>query len=420
MPGELQAQVRSFSMTTLNRPEFRDFSTVAFGGSLGYTTPQFKGLSASAKFHYSTEIWSNDLLDPDPLSGKISKWEVELYDIADPDHRRDVMRLSEAFLQFRNAKWNVKLGRQSLNTPLFNERDGRMMPFNFGALYGTYKQNKNWSFDLGYVYSASVRGFSSWNDLDGTIGLVSRGVSTTGDPVKYLDSTGCSGAGIAKVAWKGKEQQLQFWAFYMDRLNTTFWTEWTAMRAPWTAGIQSVIQIPSANASQVYLQGSGNSQVLSGKIGHSWPRKGKVTAAFTWITNSGKFLFPRELGREKLYTSMPRSWVEGNGNLMAASLGWTYRWSASGGWRARTKVAYIKPDVATNFEMNKYGHKEQLQWNVQVRYAPEKWSEHFNVELLYLINRTVDASYYAASKEINRRNFQEINVIANYTLKHTS
>ena len=208
--GTIDAQLRSFSLTTDNSDNYRDFSTVALGGRLGYTTPFYKHFRLSARVHYSTELWSNGLTDPDPLTGKISKWELELYDVSTPSQRRDLTRLSEAYLQFKNNSLELTAGRQPLNTPFLNMRDGRMMPFGFGAVKANVSQSASVNYEFGWVYSATVRGFTAWNDLNSTIGTVGRGKTTEGGNADYLDSTQSKGIGYAKYGWKGANQQLQF------------------------------------------------------------------------------------------------------------------------------------------------------------------------------------------------------------------
>ncbi len=417
--GSIDAQLRSFSLTTDNRSGYRDFSTIALGGRLGYTTPFYKHFRASARVHYSMELWSNGLMDPDPATGKTSKWELELYDVADPSERRDINRLSEAYIQYKNNIVELTAGRQPLNTPFLNMRDGRMMPFGFGAVKAKVSQSASSKYELGWVYSATVRGFTDWNDLNSTIGTVGQGRTVDGDAARYLDSTATKGIGYAKYGWKGKDQQLQFWTFFIDRLNTSFWTEWNGSLNQWSAGIQGLVQVASPNSHYGYLQGNGRSELLSAKLVYALRKNGKITGAISRITKTGKFLFPRELGREHVFTSMPRNWLEGNGDLWAGSLEWCYRWRSSTGLRFRLKGLYINAAPTTTYALNKYGIRDHVQLNAQGRYTIPRTADRLEVELLYLIHRTIDATYSDPAREINRNNFQQINLITYYNIGKT-
>jgi hypothetical protein len=63
-----------------------------------------------------------------------------------------------------------------------------------------------------------------------------------------------------------------------------------------------------------YVQPDEQAHVISTKLGRKSDQL-DVSAAYLHAFDSGRFLFPRELGRENFYVSQPRSWIDGFGDL---------------------------------------------------------------------------------------------------------
>lgn len=100
-----------------------------------------------------------------------------------------------------------------------------------------------------------------------------------------------------------------------------------------------------------------------------------VSGNYTRITRTGRFLFPREWGREPFYTFLPREREESFGGLDAAILLANYAVPAVPGLKAEASYGrYYLPDVK-DFRLNKYGMPSYSQLNAWLSYPFRSWAK---------------------------------------------
>src|SRR5690606_20960073 len=92
---------RNYFMSTHNQGDLQDYFTNATGGAVGFTTGNYKGFEIGVKGIFTYKTFGNDLGNEDPITGKNSKWEYELYDVLNQGNFRDLDRLEELFLRYR-------------------------------------------------------------------------------------------------------------------------------------------------------------------------------------------------------------------------------------------------------------------------------------------------------------------------------
>lgn len=95
--GVFEGHFRSFFMSTINRGEFPDYYALAMGGGLAYFSPVIKnfqiGLSGFTIYNVSSSV-----LHPNPPFS--NRYEIQLFDITDPDNHSDLDRLEDLYLRY--------------------------------------------------------------------------------------------------------------------------------------------------------------------------------------------------------------------------------------------------------------------------------------------------------------------------------
>ncbi|MCC5919979.1 MAG: hypothetical protein LAT68_06145 [Cyclobacteriaceae bacterium] len=76
---------------------------------------------------------------------------------------------------------------------------------------------------------------------------------------------------------------------------------------------------------------------------------------FLHIADEGRFLFPREWGREKFYASLNRERFEGNGGLNTITLKYNINQFNTKGGKLSLGASVVSNEGKENFRLNKYG-----------------------------------------------------------------
>jgi hypothetical protein len=132
---------------------------------------------------------------------------------------------------------------------------------------------------------------------------------------------------------------------------------------------------------------------------------------FNRITNDGRYLMPREWGRDPFFTFLPRERNEGFGDVSA--------FVAKSEWRKKyfkytIGLGYIQMPDVKNFEMNKYGMPSYTHVNVGVNYNFEKVVKGLNGELLVTRKDKIGETYDNNKYIINKVNMTLFNLVFNY------
>ena len=104
----------------------QDVYATALGGLLKYELAEYKGFSAGVEFVVSQNVGS--------LSGDGVKYNDEL-----SSSNRNYTQMSESYLNYKYAGLNLRAGRQTLDTPLADSDDIRMVGNSFEAYVATYE-----------------------------------------------------------------------------------------------------------------------------------------------------------------------------------------------------------------------------------------------------------------------------------------
>ena len=412
---EVEGHIRNFLMTTINEGSLKDYYTNAIGGALAYKTREFKGFELGVKGIFTYKGFSSDLNEPDATTGQISKWEHELYDITDFDNFNDLDRLEELYLRYTFKQGYATYGKLAIeDTPLLNESDGRMKPF---AFKGVWFQFNKWeqSLNLSWLNRVSPRSTVEWYDFNEAIGLVNNGFQPNGELADYRDKL--ESKGIALLQYENRFRNLELRAnhWYLHHVSHTSMLELDLHYKDVVLGTQYAVQFPDGFQEELpyadrYVQPEENGQVLSAKVGYE-PGAWDLSLAYTRAFDTGRFLFPKELGRDHFFTSIPRSRLEGLGDVNVLTISGNYRFNREGFHVGLDLTEVYGPEVG-NFEYNKYNLDSYYQLNFRVHYELNGFLEGLNFDLLLIHKENRNTS--APDIIFNSSNFQQLSFVTNY------
>lgn len=176
---------------------------------------------------------------------------------------------------------------------------------------------------------------------------------------------------------------------------------------------QSALNIGrNEDPSKTYFEKNGNSQTFGTRLG--WQNKKiEITLNYNRITAKGRYLMPREWGRDPFYTFMARERNEGFGDVHAVMTKIQYT-NPKKTLKSHLAVGYFDlPDVK-NVALNKYGLPSYVQTNADVRYQFQGMLKGFDAQLLYVHKFNVGETYANKNYVFNKTNMSNINFILNF------
>ena len=421
--GHWHGRVRNYFMVTLNRDRLPDYYANGLGTGARFETAPLHGFQLGVGGFFWANLASSDLATPDAASQAVSRYEVGLFDVTDPGRRQLTGRPEELYVRYRFRHSSVTLGRQLLSTPLLNPYDGRLSPAYAQGLWLESSELPRTTVTAGWLTHLSPRSTSAWYSAANSIGIYPSGVNESGQRSAYAGHLRSRGLGILAVSRQlGQRTRAQVWNYYADNLFNTVFTEITTGRAAGagqlTLGGQYLYQRTvgtggNADPRRTYSVPGREAHALSARLGYQ--RGGwSVSGNYTRITRAGRFLFPREWGREPFYTFLPREREEGAGDLDAAVLLASYAVPAVPGLKAEVGYGhYYLPDVA-NVRLNKYGMPAYRQLNASLTYPFRSGVTGLKAQLLYVYKGTLGNTPGEARYVVNKVDMHLLNAVLNY------
>lgn len=419
--GEFSAHARVFFMSTINEGALTDYHALGVGAGIGYESPEFRRFKIGVSGFFIYNVMSSDLAKPDSLSSMMNRYEIGLFDITDPANRKDLDRLEELYVQYRLHKSFVRAGKLILNTPFINPQDGRMRPTLEQGLWADVNEIKNTTIHAGWITHISPRSTVRWYKVDQSIGIYPVGVNESGVRSGYANAIESNGIGLLGVDYKKASVKISAWNTYVENISNTVLVqvdkEVPLKNKSLYTGIQLVRQDAIGNggnedAAQTYVRPGTFSNVLSSRLGLR-NAKMDVNINGTFFSNSGRFLMPREWGRDPFYTFLPRERNEGIGDVKAFSVNVAYT-------PPRKKIRlgagvghYELPDVR-NHVLNKYAMPSYAQLNADLRYSFNGFLDGTTLQFLYVYKKRTGNDYDNVKNVMNKVNMSNFNVVLNY------
>jgi hypothetical protein len=417
--GKTEAHFRYFFMATDNKKGLTDYYANAAGGGLKYETGKFHGFQAGVGGFFIFNIGSSDLSKADATTRQINRYEIGLFDIENASNKNDIDRLEELYLKYNFKKASLVLGKQLINTPFINLQDGRMRPTGVEGLW-LKAESKKTKWEGGILWGVSPRSTVRWFNIGASIGIYPQGIQENGQPSNYKEHIKSNAIGVVGITHEfQKNLKLQLWEQWTENVFNTVLLQadqkWVS--TSFYSGVQAIIQHAlndggNTDPNKTYIQKGSKAFTFGATTG--WKNKNTdISLNYNRITSTGRYMMPREWGRDPFYTFMPRERNEGFGDVHAGMIKVKQSFPKK---HLQTWIGlgyYSLPDV-TNTRLNKYGMPSYTQINIDIQYHFTGTLEGMNAQFLYVYKGQEGNSYGNNKYVIHKVNTSLFNLILNY------
>ncbi len=164
--GELYGRFRlnSFSFDWDEEVEGKtgDHQTLGVGGSVHYKSGYLNGVGVTAGLYTSQNPWHMD--DENLEYYKVGKGVLNRHDVA-TKNKYGMTNLAVAYLELKDEKNSVKIGRQIVESYLTKSNDIKMIPNTFEGLTWASKSIKNHKLWIGYLVRQKLRDHNEFHHL---------------------------------------------------------------------------------------------------------------------------------------------------------------------------------------------------------------------------------------------------------------
>jgi hypothetical protein len=421
--GHFNGHFRYFLMVTDNTSGLTDYYANAAGGGIRYETARFHGFQFAVSGFYTFNIGSSDMGKPDSTTGQFNRYEIALFDVENPNNKKDIDRLEEFYLKYHLKNISITFGRQLLNTPFINLQDGRMRPTGVEGVWMEYNDTKKIKAEGGLLYAISPRGTTKWYDIGQSLGVYPSGVNVDGTKSQYNNNVGSKVVALLGLNIKAcKKLNLQAWDVYTDNVFNTAMLQADLLfpqknSSYFFAAAQFIRQDAindggNKDAAKTYFEKGEKSISFGAKAG--WKNKvWETSISYNRITTHSRYLMPREWGREPFFTFLPRERNEGFGDVHAIMGKVNYNIPKTS-VKASLAAGYYKlPDVK-NYRLNKYGLPSYTQANADIRYSFAGILKGLEAQLLVVWKMNTGEMYNNRRFEINKVNMMQYNFVLNF------
>lgn len=421
--GKLSGHFRYFFMATDNTAGLSDYHAHAVGGGIKYETAPFKHIRLGISGFFVFNIGSSDLAKPDPKTSQFCRYEIGLFDIQDPNNKKNIDRLEELYLKYNWKNSYLIFGRQLLNTPFINLQDSRMRPTEVGGVYGEINELKHTKIEGGYIYQLSPRSTVNWYPVGESIGIYPQGVNADGKRSGYagnLESKAILLLGISHKYGNHFTAKLynQLVANIFNALLLQADYTWQPEHDnQCTVAVQCIREDAvnnggNADQTKTYFPKGGKAQTFGVQLGWTHSRW-QTSLNYNRITAAGRYLSPREWGRDPFFTYLPRERNEGLGDADAVTVKAGYSIPAAR-LNAQAGLGYYHLPEVTHFMLNKYGLPSYIQWNMDIRYTFSKLLKGLEAQCLFVYKGRKGNTYGNDKYVFNKVDLRLWNLVLNY------
>ncbi|GAA0758952.1 hypothetical protein [Psychroflexus lacisalsi] len=412
----INGRIRNFTMATYNQGSLQDYSTNATGGVINFKTLAFKGFQAGIQASFTYKTIGNELESIDPIVGRGDKWEFELYDVFNKGQFNHLVRLDELYLKYQVGNYYVSYGKiKTEYTRIINASDGRMNRFAHAGAWMHLNFDSPHSLDMGWLNRVSPRSSYDWFDFQDAFGLVNQGFQPNGDDANYRNFYPSKGIAVVNYGFVGNNLNFHFYNFLIDKISNISWFEADFTYQSYKIGIQYSHSRPLDYGDQLnyvnrYLQPDEEANVISSELiwfNSNW----KIGVAYTHAMDTGRFLFPKEIGRDNFYTSIPRSRLEGLGGVDVFTFKIDYH-SLSPNMKIGFNYQDLSGAEVGDFHFIKYNIDSTRQFNTQLTYSPKGFFKGLSFELLWVYIENKNEKQ--PELFFNRSNFHQLNFVTNF------
>jgi hypothetical protein len=411
--GKVNGKSRLYFMATDNAASLSDYHGLGFGAGIGYKTPTYKGFSAGMSGFFILNAYSSDFTIPDSITQNPNRYELGLFDVTDPENKSNLYRLEDLWVKYKKDHLNLRYGQFVPNYLFINPQDGRMSPTMTRGFEGNWKNEKS-NLMLAYIHGFSPRSTVKWYNVSETFGIYPSGRATDGSPSDYKGNIHSKGVLLVELNQKIQGQSsIKLGSMTVLDVFQTWYTNVGFAKNGWKAIAMGIYQHAfNSENKQSYFGSDEQSLIFSGQLVKKI-NKWQANINYTRIADKGRFLMPREWGREPLYTFLPRERNEGLADTHAATIQVTN--SVSNELSINVGLGkYWLPDVS-DASKNKYAMPSYNQINLEANYIFKGWLEGASVKALFVRKEGTDNNYENPKVIFNKVDLNTVNIIFNYT-----
>lgn len=422
--GKTSGQIRAYNMYEDNQNGLQDYYGLAVGGKLKFETASLYGFKLGTAFYTTNFVSDNDNVsstNTEPTAGnKGSRYVTGLVDAEDKDNN-SITNLGELYLNYKRSKTEVTFGRMKLNTPFINPEDGRMIPTLEQGIWFMSKDLNDFVFQAGYIDAFWNRSTAGWKSVADSLGYgyaQGKAPLSGNTDANYKGNTTTGGVYVASVGYSGLTgTKLAVWDYYVENIFNTVYLQGDYVKKidkfKFIGAVQYIGQQEvgdggnsADNASSATAADKAKSYMLKGEKSNTYGAKAGagyestlLTLAVTKTTDEGRFLFPREWGKEPLFTFQKRERSDGSGNATAWLLTLDQDFKVIGLDGLSAKIGYgryYRPN-AKNFVLNKYGVPSYAQTNIDLFYKFHGSLKGLSFEYLFARKYALGETYETAT-----------------------
>jgi hypothetical protein len=419
--GHFEFHLRSFYMHTENQEGLLDYSTWGTGAGLGYFSPRWKGFGVGFSGFFVFRHFENNLTIPDPATGLSNRYELTLFDVHHPENHHDMDRLEEFYLSYEKEEFSAWMGRHHFESPLLNASDNRMRPNLFSGISLEYRPSQL-KLTGGWFTHMISRGSLEWLTIEESLGFYSTGRNPTGSSDDYHHHLESAGIGVFGAEYLSEKIQLKSWNYFAEGIFATSFAEITGNRAL-SAGSRLLYGLQGFY--QTALGDGGNpdpakAYTLPGEETFGFGLRGgihfghsELTLNYLGISDEGRFLFPREWGREKFFVSMQRERFEGMGGVHALGV-LIDRTFIQDKLKVSLGASHVGTPDLENLLLNKYGLPNYYHFTGLIDYRFSGFFKGLDLQLLIAHKKEDRDREIPLEYIINRVNMTNFNLILDY------
>lgn len=417
---KFSGQGRSVYMWTENEGDLKDFNALATGGYLKYVAKGEAGWELGAALYNSLKLRISNLQLPDPVTGRLSRYEEGLFNRLDLD-KTMVSLLGESYVSYAKGLSTLTVGRFKVNTPQINPQDGRMIPTLVQGIWFKRGKQDKLSIQAGILNRIAPRSTGTFMKIGESIGTYPAGRDVNGNPSKYAGNTYSQYVAIANTEWYiSPSIQFNLWNYYTDNISNTLYLkpEWDISKrlgldAEWLH--QNRVGEGGNSDPELRYFTQNQSDIVGLQLRYTLG-KSQIQFGYDRILPGGRFLFPREWGREYLFSFQKLERSEGSADNHALVVSYAHPLTL------KREVLKLRPILSfgrhwkasvLNAQENKYAFPDYTHLNLDV-FVDFMKLPNLRPELLLTYKDAAGSFPTNPNFVINKVNLFHVSFIVNY------
>lgn len=422
--GEFYGHARYYFMATDNERGLKDFYANAFGMGIGYETGKFKGFQIGISGFFIYNLLSTDFTKVDATTGVGSRYEIGQFDMTNPANKKDMDRLEDLYVKYSLKNSFLKVGKQHVRSPFINPQDGRMRPTLIEGALLEFNEIKNLKVEGAWIIGISPRSTVHYYGVGESMSIFPPGLGVDGKRSQYPGNVSSHNIYYGSLTYKlPGNAKIQLLNQHIENvLNSSFvqlnGTFGLNQQKQIFYGAQYIEQHAVADGGNVnpelrYVQKGNLARTFGFRLGVEEKKNWQVFANYNRITKDGRYLMPREWGRDPFFTFMARERNEGYGDVHAMNLVLNKILPKKGLKIEAAYGHYYLPDI-NNVALNKYSMPSYFQANVDIRYSFHGFLNGLDGQFLYVYKGKIGNTYENDRNVINKVNMSLYNLVLNY------